>query len=345
MVSETSPPKTSSPGTSSPGTSSPPSVPRSSEVMGVNRPEGNSSSSHRRTIVIAATVSGAVVLIGVAVAAIFLCCRRRPEQQVYPYNFPAEDITEDPSSSGWVEDAWGRHEGSGVVEHPSLASGTRTTEALRGDPTRRDKGKGKGSRRRAFTESAVTPPRPTASPLARAARWSQQLARTAAPVTPTSSTGAVVAFEMTNMGRIHRHPYAAPTPEPDIELDSPTLGRPDTGDHIGSRVTPPAGSGSFAVSSASMPERIPEPNPTAAAEDSSRTALLHPASPSASTPSPSPPAPAPVRARSRPLPMQPVLESQAHAARSRRFNSPSTPGGSTVGSELPPPYPGTSRSR
>ncbi|KAI0090027.1 hypothetical protein BDY19DRAFT_98976 [Irpex rosettiformis] len=175
------------------------------------------SPSHARTIAIATAVPICVIVLAISVVGVLLYRRKRnSERSPYPHNPPMEpNITEDPSSSGWVEGAFGRQEGSGVFEHPSLTPKGSVPEALRGDPNTR--GVPKYGRERSHTESSS----------ASARRPSIRPGRSGSAEPPSNSS---VAIEMTKMSRSGRHPYAAPTPEPDIEpiVDESDPGQPSS---------------------------------------------------------------------------------------------------------------------
>jgi len=317
--------------TQTPGSTKPPTSSASSDSSSVtaesttavssNQTHSDSSkrgepSPHTRTIIIAATVAGSVVVLG-SLAALIFFCRKRP-QHPYQYEPPSEPrIVENPSSSGWAEDAWGPGSGGVILEHPSLAPVGGVAGDLRGDLSTRDRGRGRREEStkkqgRGLTESSSAT---VTGSIKSTSQWSQpQRPSAATSSTAAAASGPAVAIEMSKL-RTHRHPYAARTPEPDVdsfsadgpirEGDERELGSAAT--HIATST--PSGSGS---------QRAPKAVPIPSSADS----------------------PERPRAQLRPLPMRPMLESQAYAARLRRQNSTTTTPISDMasGEDSPPSY-------
>lgn len=279
-------------------------------------------SQQTRTIIIAASLGGTVVLLA-CIAAIYLCLRRpRSRPPVYPYDrTPEPDIVEDPGSSGWAEDAWGRQEEGGILEHPSLAPTSDGAGGIRGDLATRERGRARrdGSTRkrdRGLTESSiatVVSPEPFQSV---SERSHSQRPSTGSTAVESSS------IEMSKI-RTHRHPYASRTPEPDLDP-------PDVTSFV---IQEESNDSDYDKDASIIPELGPTPEPA-------RTPSPHPTTIPAPTLESAPIpafAPPPELPRTRPLPMRPLWESQANAARLRRQNSANA--SVTSEGEIPPPPP------
>jgi hypothetical protein len=275
--------------------------------------KGKRSPSNTQTIIIATIVPSTVVIIILVVAGVVFY-RRKHSRHPYQYEPPSEpNIVQDPSSSGWVEGAFGRREGSGVFDHPSLLAGQSVPRPLRGDIAARDIAKtrrehhlvNKSSTRSLDTGSnaaQLTPP----VPLSDATKESSE---------------PVAAVQMERLGR---HPYAARTPEHDQDVSITGI------------------SGSALPTSTSAPPTYP-PTPNSAPRStflSPPTSAHSPLSADSTTSFlPRRPVAGRQRSGSRPLPMRPVLELQAHAARVRRQNSVTRSQSSHLSNEdLPPSY-------
>ncbi|KAI0809263.1 hypothetical protein BC629DRAFT_1106608 [Irpex lacteus] len=318
------------------------SPPTSASFSGPTQLQETGNGNHTRTAAIAAAVPSCLLALAAIVAGIVWYRRRKRHQTPARVDQPTEpNITEDPSSSGWVEDAFGRPEGSGIFEHPSLTPKGSIPEGLRGNPTTR--GAPKYRRDRSFTESSsASAAGQSDAPLPRLQR---PMVRPSGSGSGEGSSSSIVAIEMTKLGgRSGRHPYAAPTPEPDIEpivdesdrgqpiassskLDPPPVAEPSPSTSVGpsaSQIVPPPSDTAGSPATISAPSTVPSP-----LTSSSLYPLVKP--------------PTRQRSATRPLPMRPVLESQAHAARLRRQNSssatlPTTPPAPGALDEAPPSY-------
>lgn len=276
-----------------------------------------SAHSNSRTAIIAGSVCGGIAFLAILGVIIYFYRWRRQGPAVYPYDPPPDrDLADDPTSSGWAGDTWGpsSRSGSDILAHPSLKSQHDAPEPIRGDPNARERSRtGRVQRQRGPTES-------TAASTAALSRSQSELSHSSKPSMGSTAVeySSPVAVEMSKLSRAHRHPYASRTPELDAE-PMYALGMHEEEEEEEMDVTDQQskslGESSFIPSLHSAVVPPPDPAPP-------------------DTPVLTPPAPTEQSRRHRPLPMRPILELQARAARVRRQDSIAT-----VASEEQPPPP------
>lgn len=292
-----------------------------------------SSSGSTKTIIIAATVSGAVALIFAVAALVYFWIK--PTGKPFQQELPSERVLIDnPMASGWADDAWRGEGGRGSPEHPSLAPTGSIPKDVRGDPATRQRSRARreGSakkRRRDVEEGSIATAVGTVNSTS---QWShttewQSLGSTAVDHSQAAADIAQL--------RSHRHPFAARTPEPDLDTSEEAATQED------SSGSPTEESKSLAheAETAKAPRPYLEPVSALDARHGTRaSALITPTLQNAPVLALAPAPQMPVT-RPRPLPMRPVLESQANAARARRQNSDAT----DAYDESPPSYEAASR--
>lgn len=238
----------------------------------------------------------------IALIALVLWYRRRRNRYVYTTP-PERDIGEDPASSGWTGDAW-KGTATSAPPHHGHSETTALTSTLYSTGPAQSASKASargdtstiGRARGLTTSSAVT----AASARSGTSEYSQNSTR---EYFAGSEAGAGALAYAAEPATRTRHPYAARTPEPFEGSDETAFGLPTVVE-----MPTPAPSSSASHSHSHEWAATPEP---AFVQDS---------------------APGPSRV-ARPLPLRPIAEGAAYAARNKRLFR--TPSGT---SELPPSY-------